>query len=380
MFSTGSKLYLGLTAAAVAGTVLYGITQNFGALGGVGLVFLSIALAGLATAVISAREGDVSAMDAAAATTAPATVPPVGGSLWPMVGALGALLLVIGTVTDVRYFVAGIAVSLIAIVEWMVQGWSERASADRAYNAKVRAYVLHPLELPIAGALGLATVIYGFSRVMLSVPEKAGPAIFVVAAALITTFGVILFSKPALRNRAIGAICAVGAVLVVAGGLAGAATGERSQLGEESANKEFAAANRDCESADVTEADKDSGGAVAGKSNPWATLVFDGTKLTAKEIAGAYTDTITIDRGNTVSVLFKNEGSSPVRLTVYGGTDVADVSGVSVKTPRLSCTRAIGKGKSTWLTFKLPKATTAADPFYAYIPGHDTARVSVVVP
>lgn len=379
MLSTGSKLYVGLTAAAVAGAVVYGITQNFGALGGTGLTFLAVALAGLAAAVIFAKDGDVSAMDEGAATTAAATATPAGGGLWPMVGALGLLLLVIGSVTDKRYFVAGIAVVIVAIVEWMVQGWAERASADRAFNRTIRERIMHPLELPIAGALGVAVMVYGFSRVMLAVSKDAGPAIFVIAGALITIFGALFATRPQLRSTIIGAMCAAGAVLVVAGGIAGAASGERDELAIAAEEDHFGEEHRDCESPEATEGDENADTAVAAKSNPWATLEFDGSSLTAREIAGSETDMITIDRGNPVGLLFKNEGDEEVRLTVYeGSVAVEGLDGVTQ--PMFTCTRLVPGGKSTWLTLKLAKSSMPDDPYYAYVPGHDDARVSVVVP
>ena len=95
----------------------------------------------------------------------------------------------IGVITDARWFIAGIVVVIVVIAEWMILAWSERASADRAYNAEVRDRVLHPLELPIAGAVVLVVIIFGFSRMMLALPRDAGPVLFVVAAGLIAAFG-----------------------------------------------------------------------------------------------------------------------------------------------------------------------------------------------
>ncbi len=380
MFSTGSKYFLGITTAAFIAAVVYGVTQDFGALGGIGLSFLVVAAGGIATAVIASREGDVSAMDDAAVAAAPAGARPASGGLWPMVGGLGGALLVIGTVTDKRYFVAGIALVMVAVGEWAVQGWAERASADLAYNDKVRSFVLHPLELPVAGALGLAVIIYGFSRVMLAVSKEAGPAIFVVGAALITVFGALFSARPQLRSTMVGAICAAGAVLVVAGGIAGAATGERNELTEADKGDHFGLEHRECDSAEVGEADEDGGGSLAAKANSWATFVFDGSALTAREIGGEPSDTITVDRGNWVSVEFHNDSDEERRLTVFAGESVTETAGIELVEERLFCTRAIGEGKVAWLTFRMPKPSVVGEPYYAYVPGVDSARVEVVVP
>ena len=55
-------------------------------------------------------------------------------------------------------------------------GWSERASADRAYNTGSATGSPHPLELPILGAVGAGVIIYSFSRVMLGLPSKSAPS------------------------------------------------------------------------------------------------------------------------------------------------------------------------------------------------------------
>ena len=67
----------------------------------------------------------------------------------------------------------------------MVHGWSERASADPAYNAGLRKRMLHPLEFPVLGAAGLAAIIYSFSRIMLWIDKSGGPVVFVIAGALV---------------------------------------------------------------------------------------------------------------------------------------------------------------------------------------------------
>ena len=84
----------------------------------------------------------------------PAAAPVPGPSMWPIVGALGAVLVVVGLVTYPVVFVFGILALLAAAVEWMVQAWSERASADVLFNDNVRSRIAHPLEFPILAAVG----------------------------------------------------------------------------------------------------------------------------------------------------------------------------------------------------------------------------------
>ncbi len=374
MFSTGSKLFAGLAVLAALAAVVYGVTQDFGALGGVGLVSVAVALAALAALTLYIRDGEVSAMDDAAARSAAATSGTLSAGLWPLVAALGALILVIGTVTDKRYFVAGLALLVVAAFEWTLEGWAERASADPGYNRSVRSRLAYPLELPVAGAIGLGLVIYGFSRMMLAVPKSAGPAIFVVGAALILVFGILFASRPELRSSLAVAIAAVGLLLVVGGGVTGAVTGERHELAAAAEEQEFAAHNRDCTAPEPTPADKKAGGSVAAKSSPWATLTYDGSTLTARQPGGQPETSILVDRGTVASFMFVNNSDAERRLTIYAGTTEAGADD-------LYCTRTIAKGDKAWLTFKIAKPSLASTtPYTAYIPGDTGAKVELVVP
>ena len=106
----------------------------------------------------------------------------------------------VGAVSKPIVFKAGVVLVLAAGVEWMVQGWSERASADPAYNAELRKRMLHPLEFPVLGAAGLAVVIYSFSRIMLWIDKSRGPVVFIVAGALVLFGGFLFASKPSLKK------------------------------------------------------------------------------------------------------------------------------------------------------------------------------------
>lgn len=55
----------------------------------------------------------------------------------------------VGAVSTPVVFKVSVVVLLAALVEWMVQGWAERASADGQGNAAVRRRLLQPLEFPI---------------------------------------------------------------------------------------------------------------------------------------------------------------------------------------------------------------------------------------
>ncbi|MEZ5216108.1 MAG: hypothetical protein R2715_05825 [Ilumatobacteraceae bacterium] len=231
----------------------------------------------------------------------------------------------------------------------------------------------------MAGAVGLAVIIYAFSRIMLAVSKSAGPAIFVVAAALITLFGFLFSARPNLRTQLVGALCAVGALIVVAGGVASAAVGERESLAVAEREDHFSAAHRECLSSEVTEGDEHAGNTVAMKSNIWATFTLADGQLTAREIGGKPAQVITVDRGNQVSVLFENKTSESRRLTIYAGQMTETVDGVDETVDHYICTHTIEKNNQAFLTFNFP-AQNPEDPYYAFVPGFEDSKVQVVVP
>ena len=214
MFTTGSKLFFGATALSVACAVVFAASTGgpTGIMGTVGLLSLAIVFGFLAGINFFNADGNVPGMQQGAEYTAAAAQPPVGSSMWPLVAAVGVAGLVVGAVSTPVVFKVSIVVVLAATAEWMVQGWSERASADAQYNAGVRKRMLHPLEFPILGALGLGAVVYAFSRIMLSVDKESTPWVFMVIGALIAV-GAFVFAgrRNASRSTIVG-ICTVGAV------------------------------------------------------------------------------------------------------------------------------------------------------------------------
>jgi hypothetical protein len=365
MFSTGSKLFLGLTGSAVAGTVVYGFFQKWDTLGVIGLGAAVLALAIIAGVTIFVRDGDVAA-DASGTATVNAAQSAPASSLWPLAGGVGGVVLVIGLVTDKRWFIGGVAVLFITLVEWMIQAWAESASSDSAYNARVRGWVIHPLELPLLGAVGLGALIFAFSRVMLKANSTVGPSIFIALAALITVFGFIFTATKRPSKGVIALICTVGAVAVLTAGIWAAAVGERPQLAAEGAIFRGSAAappvRNEC-GADETEADKNASGAVALKSNFTAVITLKGNVLTGTQL-GSEIDKLFVSRGATINILFRNENTADVkrRLNVQylvGAVDANGKPATGLATATV-CTNAIGSGKVQALTLMFPKPSAVA--------------------
>src|SRR5262245_28186917 len=141
-------MLLGATTVAIIAAVAYGCSVS-GSLGTTGLIFASAALALLAAVNLFTRDADVSSMDPTATTDSAAARPAPPASLWPVVAALGGMLIVIGVVTYPVVVVFGVIALIAAAVEWMVAAWSERASGDDHYNVGVRTRIAHPAEFPV---------------------------------------------------------------------------------------------------------------------------------------------------------------------------------------------------------------------------------------
>jgi hypothetical protein len=114
----------------------------------------------------------------------------------------------------------------VVAIEWVALAWSDRATGDADTNRAVRERMLGPIEVPMLGALSIAAMMIGVSRVFLAV-SKTGA---VVAGSIFTVllFGTaVLLAQTDAPRRFISAAVAALAVLVLGGGVVGAIAGER---------------------------------------------------------------------------------------------------------------------------------------------------------
>ena len=384
MVPTGSKLLLGGAVLAAVAAVAYGLTQE-GALGTVGLIFAATALAFLAGLVIFIREGDVSAMDAAATTESAAAAAPPGPSVWPVVAAIGGVLVVVGLVTYAPIFIFGIIALLAATVDWMVQAYSERASADARFNATVRERIAHPLEFPILAAVGVAILVYSFSRIMLFVSKTTGPAIFGVIAALLLAVGFVIAFVPSIKSGIIAGVAVIAALGLVAGGAAAALDGERELHPHETTSS--LAAEGECGTTEETEADEHASQTVAAKANITAeiTLNEDDTLTVHNLGIGSNDGVVVVTRANATNVRFTNNTAEERRLVLDLGTRAeTDETGETIpdtEVPHQECTQLVAEGGSQLLTFSIATPSRYAEtPYRFVVPGVDGAEVLVEVP
>ena len=233
MFTTGSKFFFGLSALALVGSFAFMWSSNESVLFGLFVFFtLAAVLVVLGSTVIVFRDSDGAvAVDAVSAADAEGVSPVASGvasSIWPAGTAVGAGLIVLGLVQDNRYFVGGIIVLMASLIEWMVTAWSDRLSTDPAYNRSTRDRLMHPIEFPFAGVLIAGLMVYGFSRIMLSISRNASFAAFGGIAVVVLLTGIVVSLRPKLGRRTIGALLGVGAAAILGGGIAGVVHGERT--------------------------------------------------------------------------------------------------------------------------------------------------------
>lgn len=310
MITTGSKLFLGATVLSTVAAIVYGLSNGGadGWLGVVGLLSAALVFAFLFGINYYAHDGNVSAMSDNVAE-APAAQPPVGRSMWPAMAAVAVGAMAVGAVSKPIVFKAGVVLLMAAAVEWMVQGWSERASVDPEYNAGLRKRMLHPLEFPVLAAAGLAAVIYSFSRIMLWIDKSGGPVVFIIAGALVLFGGFLFASKPSLKKGVVTGVCTVAVLGLVSTGAVMAVDGQRPIEQHPTTSSDNGAACTLAEEGSGTQAEVDEKGsqAVASKSGIAITLVLEDGKLTAHEQAvTGNQNPVTVSRGNTVNVIFKN--------------------------------------------------------------------------
>jgi len=318
-------------------------------------------------------------MDHDAFPTAPAAQATARPTLWPLLAAIGATTVTLGLVTYQAIFMLGVIALVAAAIEWLVQGWSERASADPRFNADVRNAMVDPVELPVAGAAGAGILVYAFSRVMLGLPSKTSTvAGFAVAGALVLLVGALVGMRRTAPKPALTGLFSIGAVALIAGGAFAGLNGPR-----EIARHETTAdlAEHDECTDEHTHADEDASQTVASKSNLAAEITFDGESLMA-DVPGfdGEFDALTLPRSNPSNILFRNESGHEARLVIDTHNDPEAV----VPGPARYCTALVEDGGQQLLTLVLGRSTRSveaagADGYAFVVPGAE-AELEVVVP
>jgi hypothetical protein len=377
MFKVGSKLFLGLTGFSALTLVAYLIFVERLALGGVALSMVFATLVGLSAIVIIVNDGDneVQPRDASL----------VRASMWPLVTVAGVVLLILGLVVAQVYFIFGIVVVLAALTEWLVQAWSESASDDAAHNDSARRRLLHPIEFPVIATLGLGVIIFAFSRIMLAISKSAGAVAFMVLSSLVLLVGAIVALRPALKSAIVSGICVVGAVGIVAGGIAGQGAGLRSDLVE--AAEEGHYTHRECGEEKSKYFDKKAMKTLSLRTNPVAIIELrDGVLSAAMTGFNEPQKSVSVPRGNPVTFIFRNFDAAERRMVASLGAAMGTGAESSSEKEGHSnanetCTQLIPQGAEQALTITYAKPSIAqVEPLTLTVPGVEGQAIEVVVP
>ena len=376
MITTGSKLLVGSALAAWIFAAVYGIALE-GTLGSIGLISAAVGLTLLAGINMFARDSNVSSLDEASFASSAAAQATARPSLSPLLAGLAATTLTLGLVTYTAIFVIGVILLAAAAFEWVVQGWSERASKNPAYNSEARDVLIDPLEIPVAGAIGAGVVVYAFSRVMLGLPNKSATVVaFSVIAALVLAVGAVIgFQRNVSKSTLTGAF-SIAAVVLVAGGAIAGLNGERETHPHETPG-DLAEANA-C-GTETTEADEKASQTVASKSSVAADITFDGVDLVADGPGiDSRSDRLTLPRANPNNILFRNDSDEEARLVIEL-QPLVDDNGAATGPERL-CTSLVEAGGSQFLTVVFQRPSFAVDEPFAFTVAGTDAALEVVVP
>ena len=374
MITPGSKYFLGLTGLGLVSAVLYCFLVNPSDLGAYALFGLFISAALIAGFSIFTRDGDTDTVAEAVEANTETTAP----SFWPIVFALGGALTLLGIATNEIVFVLGLAVLVGGAVEWVIDDWAEKASADTEFNSFVRHRAIGALDYPGIAAVVLGVVAFLFSRIMLTVSKDEASIIFIIVSALIFVTGILLAAKPALRGKSTAIISVVGALILAVAGIASALNGERKELVKYAKEDPYSISHRECGKEAGEHYDHEANGSVSLRSGVVATIFVEGGKIRAQEV-GLKRDVqaITIPRSNSTTILFRNLDSEEYRLVAnlgeakVGTTDVMEKVG--------TCTQLTGKNEEQALTVTIPKPSNPEAPYTLTVPGA-TGEIKVVVP
>ena len=375
MFTPGSRYFVGLTGLSLVVAVLYMFFVGSADLGAVALFGLVATGGTIAGFSFYTRDGDAASVDEAT----DAAIAPAPASFWPIVFALGAALILVGLATNPVVFVLGLAVLLGGGLEWAIQDWADRASADSAFNSFVRDRAISALDYPGLAAVGLGIVAFFFSRIMLNVSKSAAPIIFIVVAAAVLVVGSLIGTRSSFRGAPRNLTIVGGAVaLLVIGSVAGFG-GERHELKVVAEEKPYEVANRECGAEASAHYDHHASNAVAAKSGIIATIIVEDGELYA-QMVGFTTKlkSITVPRSNNTNIIFRNKDSEEHRLVANLGA--VKPKGSEVAVPVGTCTQLAGKNQDQFMTFNIPKPSISqTKPYTLTVPGVAGA-IEVIVP
>ncbi len=241
MLSAVAKAYLVLAALVGAFALFYIDPLSLGPKGGGdlfgGTLLVVTALACLAFAVVTSLR---SVTDAEAEPPTPDDAPPpsvravtepgpaVGASAFPLVAALGLLLVGVAAAAGSLALYLGVALLLVAGGGWLGQAFAEHPLTTARLGDRVSRRATSPFTYPVLAVLLGAVVAISISRVYLTITEKAAIVVSGLVATLLFLGCLVLASGKDVGRRLTAGLAGLALVSVVGAGAASAARGERT--------------------------------------------------------------------------------------------------------------------------------------------------------
>ena len=327
MITTGSKYLLGVGLYGIVATLTYVYASDFERTGMVTLGTLSVVALLLGFLTLAIRDGQVATeaypdgrrVDVDTIGRGPLVSP----SVFPILAAFGVALLLLGLAFNRWYTIFGAVLLVGVTVEWLVQSWSDRASDDGEYNRGLRHSMMHPIEFPVLGAIAVGLVIFGFSRVMLTVNKNAAVVIFILVAGLILLAASLFAGLRRVGGDVLVGTLMVGGIIVLTAGVISFVQGERGfhEPEGEGANTET----------------------VADVASVAARLELTNSGLSSTEL--------TLPRATQVSITFNNSLSGPRRLVLEEAEGLV-CAGQTSEEPQSCESGFVEDGQTTFLTFQ----------------------------
>lgn len=241
MLSAVAKAYLVLAALAGAFALFYIDPLSLGPGGGGdqfgGTLLVTVSLGALAFAVAaslrSVTDGEVEAPvadDAPAPSMHPVSDagPTAGASAFPLVAAVGLVLVGVAAAAGSLAFYLAVALLLVGAGGWLGQAFAEHPLATARVGDRVSRRATSPFTYPVLAVLLGAVVAISVSRVYLTITEKAAIVVSGLVATILFLGCLALASGRNSGRRATGGLAILALVSVVGAGAASAARGERA--------------------------------------------------------------------------------------------------------------------------------------------------------
>ena len=240
MLSAVAKAYLVLAALLGAFALVYIDPLSLGPGGGGdhfgSTLLVAAALAALAFSVATShREVTDREIEAPVADDAPPPAvrpvsdpgPSVGASAFPLVVAIGLVLVGVAAAGGSLAFYLAAALILVGLGGWLGQAFGEHPLATRRVGDRVSRRATSPFTYPTLAVLLGAVVAISVSKVYLTITEKAAIVVSGLVATVLFLGCLALASERASGRRITAGLAGLALVSIVGAGAASAARGER---------------------------------------------------------------------------------------------------------------------------------------------------------